>query len=121
MPAPTSAIRTTPMRHPANILFLSDRPDKLATGTQADHRGMPRAPRLDQHDPVQASAPKRKQPRLDDKVLLGWNGLMIAAMARAGAALAEPRFTHAATSAADFALKHLRDSSGNSPPLIPRR
>ncbi|PIQ83546.1 MAG: thioredoxin domain-containing protein [Candidatus Omnitrophica bacterium CG11_big_fil_rev_8_21_14_0_20_63_9] len=47
---------------------------------------------------------RRVRPHRDDKVLTGWNGLMIAALARAGAALEEPRYVAAAERAAEFVL-----------------
>ena len=50
----------------------------------------------------------RVRPALDDKVLTGWNGLMIAALAKAAAVLQEPEFGEAAVRAADFLLQHLR-------------
>jgi len=52
------------------------------------------------------------QPHKDDKVLSGWNGLMIASLAYAGHRLDEPRYTQAATRAADFILDNMmRDGS----------
>ena len=48
----------------------------------------------------------------DDKVLAAWNGLMIAAMARAGLALDEPRYRDAAVGAAAFLRRHLTEESG---------
>ena len=49
---------------------------------------------------------KRVPPGLDDKVLCEWNGLMIAALARGGAALNEPKYIVAAARAADAILKN---------------
>jgi hypothetical protein len=50
---------------------------------------------------------RRERPLTDDKVLADWNGLMIGAMARAGARLAEPRYVAAAERAAGFALSRM--------------
>jgi uncharacterized protein len=47
---------------------------------------------------------QRPRPLKDDKVLADWNGLMAAAMARAGAVLGEPSRLAAARRAVDFAL-----------------
>src|SRR5204863_3471447 len=51
---------------------------------------------------------RRVRPATDDKVLAGWNGLAIAALAEAGRALNEPRYLDAATRAAEFVLASLR-------------
>jgi uncharacterized protein len=45
---------------------------------------------------------KRPRPHLDDKVLAGWNGMMISAFAKGAQALDEPRYAAAATRAAAF-------------------
>ncbi|MFX1404711.1 MAG: thioredoxin domain-containing protein, partial [Promethearchaeota archaeon] len=45
---------------------------------------------------------ERIHPHKDDKILTDWNGLMIAALAKAGRILNEPRFIDAATQAAQF-------------------
>ena len=55
---------------------------------------------------------KRVHPGKDDKVIVAWNGLMIDAMARAGAVLDEPRYVQAAAKAADFLLSDLRNENG---------
>jgi uncharacterized protein YyaL (SSP411 family) len=55
---------------------------------------------------------ERIHPLKDDKVLTDWNGLMIAALARAAQAFDEPRYEAAARKAADFALAELRDEDG---------
>ena len=49
---------------------------------------------------------KETPPALDEKVLTGWNGLAIAALARAGFAFAAPDLTAAAALAADHLLEH---------------
>ena len=50
---------------------------------------------------------KRERPLLDDKVVTDWNGLMIGAMARAGALLDQPDYLKAAQEATDFVLTKL--------------
>ncbi|MEM8860939.1 MAG: thioredoxin domain-containing protein [Chloroflexota bacterium] len=54
----------------------------------------------------------RIHPHKDDKILTDWNGLMIAAFAKAGRAFHEPEYTQAAQNAADFILSTLRDDDG---------
>jgi uncharacterized protein len=51
---------------------------------------------------------ERPKPLLDDKIQVSWNGLMIAAMARGGRVLGEPRFTASAKGAADYLLANMR-------------
>jgi uncharacterized protein YyaL (SSP411 family) len=52
---------------------------------------------------------ERVRPGLDDKRLTAWNGLMIAALAEAGAVLARPDYVAAAVDCASFVLSDLRD------------
>ncbi|HWS42793.1 MAG TPA: thioredoxin domain-containing protein [Pseudoflavonifractor sp.] len=49
----------------------------------------------------------------DDKVLAAWNGLAIAALARAGLVLEEPRYLDAAERASKFLKQALTDSEGH--------
>jgi len=51
---------------------------------------------------------KRPRPHRDDKVIAGWNGLMISSMAYGGAVLDEAKYTEAAARAAEFVLSALR-------------
>jgi uncharacterized protein YyaL (SSP411 family) len=55
---------------------------------------------------------KRIHPAKDDKILTDWNGLMIAALARANQVLGEPRYLQAANKAADFILKEMKTEDG---------
>ena len=59
-----------------------------------------------------AAREARVHPYKDDKILTDWNGLMIAALAKAGCALDEPEYVQAAQRAADFVLTRLRDDRG---------
>ena len=59
-----------------------------------------------------AAREKRIHPGKDDKVIVAWNGLMIDAMARAGAVLGEQKYLDAAAKAADFLLTKLRRDDG---------
>ncbi|HLB72724.1 MAG TPA: hypothetical protein VJJ98_01780, partial [Sedimentisphaerales bacterium] len=53
---------------------------------------------------------KRPRPHRDDKIIAGWNGLMISSLAYGGAALEEQRYVDAAKRAADFVLSTLREN-----------
>jgi uncharacterized protein YyaL (SSP411 family) len=55
---------------------------------------------------------KRIHPFKDDKILTDWNGLMIAALAKAALVLDEPRYASAAVKAADFIMRKLRAKDG---------
>jgi uncharacterized protein YyaL (SSP411 family) len=50
---------------------------------------------------------RRPRPHLDDKILTGWNGLMISAFAKGAQILGETRYAQAARNARDFLHKHL--------------
>ena len=72
-----------------------------------------------------AARDRRVRPHRDDKIVTAWNGYMIAALARAGGALDEPRYTQAAARAAAFAavklwshgrlMRHYRDGTAPVP------
>ncbi len=55
---------------------------------------------------------KRVHPFKDDKILTDWNGLMIAALAKTGQALDEPKYIDAAERAGNFVISDLIDSNG---------
>ena len=60
-----------------------------------------------------AARPERIRPALDDKVLCSWNGLMITALAEAGAVLERPDYVETAKRCADFIWDEMRDRQGN--------
>ena len=55
---------------------------------------------------------KRTSPSRDDKILTDWNGLTIAALAKASQVFGEIAYAEAAEKAADFILSNLRDAEG---------
>ena len=94
-----------------NILRLRARPDAVAERMgltpEAFHE------RLDRIDNMlYAARARREQPRLDDKVLGGWNGLMIAGLCAGAEALGEDRFAEAAARAASFVLDTMTNADG---------
>ncbi len=55
---------------------------------------------------------KRIKPHKDDKILADWNGLMIAAFAKAGSVLGNKRYIEDAQRAADFILENMTTPEG---------
>ncbi|MBN1588857.1 MAG: thioredoxin domain-containing protein [Pirellulales bacterium] len=94
-----------------NILHRSTTLDRLAESTGRD-RHLLESELTESRRKLLAVRQSRRSPERDDKILVGWNGLMIDAMARAGAALGQARYLDAAARAADFVLDELRDGSG---------
>ncbi len=66
----------------------------------------------DSREKLFAAREKRVRPGHDDKIIVAWNGLMIDAMARAGAALNEPEYLITASEAASFILSRMRRDDG---------
>jgi hypothetical protein len=59
-----------------------------------------------------AAREKRIHPHKDDKILTDWNGLMVAALAKAARTFDDPRYAGAAKGCVDFILKNMRDRGG---------
>jgi uncharacterized protein YyaL (SSP411 family) len=59
-----------------------------------------------------AARAKKVRPGLDDKVIVAWNGLMIDAMARVGAALGEPEYVITADEVASFICSRMVRDDG---------
>lgn len=59
-----------------------------------------------------AEREKRIHPHKDDKILTDWNGMMIAAFAKAAQVFDDPKYNEAAIRAADFVFTNLRRDDG---------
>jgi len=94
-----------------NILYLSSPLDETA-----EERGLSEESlrsRIDRaRQKLLEERSTRIHPHKDDKILADWNGLMIAALAKAARALDEPAFAKAAKEAAELVLEKMRDGRG---------
>ncbi len=94
-----------------NILYLSKPPEALAR--ERGWRPEELATKLEViRQRLFAYRAHRVRPGRDEKILTDWNGLMIAALARAAQAFDEPAYTEAAQTAADFLLRTMRTPEG---------
>jgi uncharacterized protein YyaL (SSP411 family) len=85
-----------------------------ATGDNVLHLSAPLAPEEYRQwdrirDQLLSQRENRVRPQLDDKILTDWNGLMVAALARAGQVLEMPEFIAHAENAARFLLGTMQD------------
>ncbi len=94
-----------------SVLSIPLTPAEFAGREGLDPAGF--APRLEEwRKKLLAARNRRPRPALDDKVLAGQNGLMVAALARASKVLSEPGYLAAARRAAAFIEKTLTDATG---------
>ena len=89
-----------------NILFQAHSVEETAAQFKVSVEEIA-ASLADSRNKLLARRSGRVRPHLDDKILTAWNGLMISALAKGGAALSEPRYTNAARRSADFILTKL--------------
>jgi hypothetical protein len=91
-----------------------NRPQTLADAARTlDRKAEDLASELEQdRRRLLAARDRRVRPGRDDKVLVSWNGLMIEALAHAGAVLGVPSYLDAAADAANFLLTRLRAADG---------
>jgi len=94
-----------------NILHRLEAPDRLpaAPETTADRREEKLATAREKLFAIRS---RRIRPLRDDKILTDWNGLMIAALARAAQVFAEPVYFAAARRAVSFIQERLMDADG---------
>ena len=96
---------------PKNVIHLIDRPDRLAVTlevTEADLSSM----LLQANEILLRHRDLRDQPITDDKIIAGWNGLMISGMADTGRLLEEDRYISSAVNAADFIRSSMWSDEG---------
>jgi len=103
--------QSTGKRTGGNIPYINGSAESLAERFKMDEEEFGRL--VDSiREKLFSARRKRVRPSRDEKVLTDWNGMMIAALARAGAAFDREDYTAAAAGAADFILKEMRDSKG---------
>ncbi|GAB4243346.1 MAG: thioredoxin domain-containing protein [Thermoleophilia bacterium] len=95
----------------ANVLYQAETEEEVAAryGLDTDkvRETLMRARRV-----LFTKRSRRTKPARDEKVLTGWNGLMLAALAEAGRYLAREDYLSAAQKNARFLLEHLRRDDG---------
>jgi uncharacterized protein YyaL (SSP411 family) len=102
---------STGQRTGANILHLRAPIPALAAERGIDENVLRQ--RLETARQALGDARKeRPRPGLDDKILTDWNGLMIAALAKAARIFGDDAYAEAATGAATFLLDTMQDEDG---------
>lgn len=95
-----------------NILHISKTPEEIAEAL-----GEPISNILKRIEKLRTELYKtresRERPLRDDKILTEWNGMAIAAFAKAGAAFGEEKYIRAAARAADFISANMTKSDGS--------
>ena len=95
----------------ANILFLPQDIAKAAEEMGVDQASL-EAELAESKATLLAERVQRVWPFLDDKVLTGWNALMLGALAEAAAVFDRADYLAAAEANADFLLRTMRDADG---------
>jgi len=100
---------------PNNVLFLPESLEDFAQRHEMDFETF-----LEKREQINASLlairDQRKQPRLDNKIITGWNGLAIAGLAKAGRVLNHAPYIDAAGRAAASIIEHLAVNGESLPP-----
>lgn len=89
--------------HGKNVLHTSATIDQVAQRLRIDAEGV-RSLLESARGKLFQVREKRVRPHRDEKILTSWNGLMISGLARAAAALDEPRYAALARRAADYLI-----------------
>jgi len=94
-----------------NILHLSESLTETATGMKLPVEGLKK--RIETaRQKLFDTRERRIHPHKDDKILVDWNGLMIAALAKSAQVFDKPEYADAAKRSVDFILKEMRRPDG---------
>ena len=96
-----------------NILHRAYSPEEAAEHFQMDSRIVERSLAQSRDILFQARS-TRKRPHLDDKIITGWNGLLIGALARGSRLLQDPALLDHAKQAATFIKNHLYEADSQT-------
>jgi uncharacterized protein len=99
-----------------NILHLPHDLDAVARGRDLSREALDRV-LADARSALEEGRREREHPFRDEKILAGWNGLALRALAEAGAALDEGRYVEAARKGAAWLLEVLRPGGPDAPLL----
>ncbi len=95
-----------------NVLRLRGRPDRLApTMGMSENYLLAAMDRINER--LYEVRATRKQPRLDDKILTAWNGLLLEALAHGADLFEDVRYFEAGDHAARYILEHMRTDNGD--------
>jgi hypothetical protein len=92
--------------HNKSILNINSSTEALAEQFQKDSRDIENI-LFQARSKLLKHREKRPRPYRDDKIITGWNGLMISSLAYGGAVLQDKKYINAATKCADFVLNAL--------------
>ncbi|MBG81091.1 MAG: thioredoxin domain-containing protein [Phycisphaerae bacterium] len=85
-----------------NVLYLTQRPDELAKANGLTQEELMRNKLERARSILLKERCTRDQPLTDDKIIVGWNGLMIGGLADVGRVVEDDRYIQAAARAADW-------------------
>ncbi len=105
------AEEATGRRTGRNILYLEKELAEIAADLKMSQEIVQKAV-AKAREKLFAARGKRVHPLKDDKVLVDWNGLMIAALAKGARAFDEPRYAEVASQTVDFILNRMRSPDG---------
>jgi uncharacterized protein YyaL (SSP411 family) len=96
-----------------NILYRAHNPDETAAHFKIDRKTVDQSLARSKEILFRARS-DRKKPHLDDKIITGWNGVLIGALARGSRVLQDPALLEQSKQAATFIKNHLYDENSQT-------